>query len=97
MRIVTLNTNKKVMSIKNVGENYILETNDIVTELGELGQIQQLDGSFIDDTTPLPPQPPTEIEILKDQLKDSQQNTLLLNDTISSFVDYMFSSIPDLQ
>ena len=44
-----------------------------------------------------PPPEKTEIEKLKDQLMDSQQNTLLLNDTISGFVDYMFSSIPDLQ
>ena len=41
--------------------------------------------------------PKTETEKLKDQLMDSQQNTSLLNDTISGFVDYMFSSIPDLQ
>ena len=44
-----------------------------------------------------PPPEKTEIEKLKNQLMDSQQNTLLLNDTISGFVDYMFSSIPDLQ
>ena len=47
MRIVTLDITKKVTSIKDVGDSYILQSNDIVTELGEMGQIQQLDGSFI--------------------------------------------------
>lgn len=40
--------------------------------------------------------PKTEVEILQTQLKNSQQNSSLLNDTIVSFIEYMQESIPDL-
>lgn len=57
-----------------------------------------IDGVIVWGGIIVPPTPEkSEMEKLKDQLMDSQQNTSLLNDTISGFVDYMFSSIPDLQ
>ena len=70
MRIITLDINKKITSIKNVGENYIKEIDDIETNLGEMGQIQQLDGSFIDDTTPIVPPiiQPTNQEVMDMQI-----------------------------
>jgi len=70
MRVITLDTNKKVTSVKTVGNTYTLQPNDIKTELGEIGQIQQLDGSFINDTTPIISQQiqPTNQEILDNQL-----------------------------
>lgn len=82
MRVITLNSNKKIISVKNVGDAYILETNDIETDLGEIGQIQQEDGSFIDDTTPLPPQPPSEIEVLQAKF-----------DSLSDDMDEMYAQI----
>lgn len=70
MRVITLDINKKVISVKTVGDAYVLQPNDIVTDLGDIGMIQQLDGSFIDDTTPIVPQPvqPTNKEIADNQL-----------------------------
>jgi hypothetical protein len=65
MRVITLDANKKVISVKTVGDSYILQLNDIITDLGDIGMIQQLDGSFIIDTTPIPPQPPSDLELLK--------------------------------
>lgn len=66
MRVVTLDSNKKVVSIKDVGDSYILGVNDIATDLGEMGQIQQADGSFINDPTPPPPAPPDPIQGIQD-------------------------------
>ena len=69
MRVITFDTNKKVISVKNVGDAYVLQPNDIVTDLGEMGQIQQVDGSFV---TPAPPTPqpvqPTNKEVVDNQL-----------------------------
>lgn len=50
MRVITLDTNKKVIGTKTVGENYILQTNDLVSNIGEVGQVRQIDGSFITPT-----------------------------------------------
>jgi hypothetical protein len=47
MRVITLNVNKKVISLKNVGSNYVLGVNDIESDTGELDQILQSDGTFI--------------------------------------------------
>lgn len=55
MRIITLDINKKIIGVAEVGDAYILNVNDIATDLGEMGQIQQTDGSFIDDITPIVP------------------------------------------
>jgi len=65
MRVITLDSSKKVIGVKNVGDSYSLQPNDISTELGEMGQIQQADGSFINDTTPIisPVKEPTNQEI----------------------------------
>lgn len=72
MRIITLDSNKKIISVKNVGDSYILETNDIQSDLGEIGQIQQPDGSFIDDPTPI-----INIETIKD-------NTIVIKKTVET-------------
>jgi len=73
MRVITLDVNKKVISIKTVKDNYILEINDIETDLGEIGQIQQLDGSFIDDTTPIIP---PVIQPTNQEIKDNQMTIM---------------------
>jgi len=54
MKVITLDSNKKIISVKNVGDAYVLGIGDLVSDLGEMGQIQQVDGSFI---TPMPPAP----------------------------------------
>lgn len=69
MRFIILDLNKKVIATRQ-GPSMV--SNEIESELGEMGQIQQEDGSFVDDTTPLPPQPKSEIEILKEQLATQQ-------------------------
>jgi len=59
-RYITLDTNKKVDGVR-YGDTIV--DGEIESILGEIGQIQQPDGSFINDTTPLPPQPKSEVEI----------------------------------
>jgi hypothetical protein len=76
MRVITLDTNKKVISVKNLGDSYVLQLNDIATELGETGQIQQLDGSFITPVvTPAIPQPTVEERLTN--IEDAQGLILL--------------------
>jgi hypothetical protein len=69
MRIVTLDENKKIIGIKDVGELYTMQSNDVNTLLGLYGQIQQEDGSFIDDTTPVIP---PVIQPTNQEIKDFQ-------------------------
>lgn len=76
MRVVTLDTNKEVMSVKNVGDAYVLGVNDIVTELGEVGQIQQPDGTFI-TPEPVPVVPTPTIEERLTGIEDTQDLILL--------------------
>ena len=66
-RFITLNTNKKVNGIR-CGETIV--EGETESELGEMGQILQEDGSFIDDTTPIKPivPQPTNQEILDKQV-----------------------------
>ena len=77
-RFITLDTNKKVIGTRQ--GNVIVEGED-QSELGEIGQTQQLDGSFIDDITPITPEviQPTNQEI-SDRLtniEDTQDLMLL--------------------
>lgn len=61
MRVLTFNDSNVVISIKNVTEGYQLQKNEIESELGELGQIKQEDGTFI-DTEPPQAKPETTLE-----------------------------------
>lgn len=58
MRVITLDSNKAVTSFKTVNDDYLtyhtLQDNEIISDIGEIGQIQQLDGSFITPTPPVP-------------------------------------------
>jgi len=69
MRVITLDINKTVISVKNVGDNYALEVNDIVADTGELGQIMQPDGTFI-TPEPIPVIPPP-IQPTNQEIKDN--------------------------
>ncbi|MBU3102011.1 MULTISPECIES: hypothetical protein [Clostridium] len=65
-RYIFIDTNKKITGIR-WGDTIV--DGEIPSDLGETGQIQQTDGSFIDDTTPvIPPIPqPTNQEIMDNQ------------------------------
>ena len=61
-RFITLDINKKIIGTRN---GVLIVEGEIQSDLGEIGQIQQLNGSFIDDTTPIIPPviQPTNTEI----------------------------------
>ena len=67
MRFITLDENNKLTAIR---EGQTIIEGEIESEIGEIGQIQQADGSFIDDTTPiiLPVIQPTNQEIKDNQM-----------------------------
>ena len=57
MRFIRLDNQNKIVSIRH-GKSIV--DGEIKSDIGELGQIMQLDGTFINDTTPIvvePPQP----------------------------------------
>lgn len=83
MRVITLDINKAVISIKNVGDNYVLKENDIVSNIGEVGQIMQEDGTFIT------PQPVPQPKLLT--LEDLNQNQLTVMDAIASLYESLAS------
>ena len=47
-RVITLDGNK-IVGTKEVGENCVLSDNDMLSDIGEIGQLMQEDGTFIDD------------------------------------------------
>jgi hypothetical protein len=85
MRVITLDVNKKIISVKTVLDGYILQANDIETGLGEMGQIQQLDGSFINDTTLIIP------PVKEPTNKELQDNQLILMDVLATMYEDMLA------
>lgn len=81
MRIITIDSNKKVIDVKVVGNSYInnpgLQQGEIVSDIGEYGKIMQADGTFIDDIT-MQPQPyiPTNAEIAQ-MISDLQADLMI--------------------
>lgn len=67
MRYIRLDENNKVSATR---EGQSIVEGEIESETGEIGQIMQPDGSFIDDPTPIiPPIPqPTNAEIQDTQM-----------------------------
>lgn len=66
MRVITLDINKKVISVKDVGDDYTLQDGELHNEIGEFEQILQSDGTFITpEPIPVEPQPhePTNSDI----------------------------------
>lgn len=64
MRIITLNESKKIIGVKEVRDDYLLQENEIESSVGEIGQIMQQDGTFITpEPTPVDPQPTLEDKI----------------------------------
>lgn len=64
MRIITIDENNVVIEVKNVTDNYQLSKGEFNSEIGEIGQIFQPDGSFITpDPEPIEPQTTLEDKI----------------------------------
>jgi len=55
-RYIKLDSNNKVIAVR-YGPSIV--EGEIQSDTGEIGQIMQPDGTFIDDPTPLPPPQPT--------------------------------------
>ena len=85
MRVITLDISGKVVGVKDVGNGCKLGIGDIVTELGDMGQIQQVDGSFVNDPTPIIPQltQPTNQEL--------SDNQLILMDVLATMYEDMLA------
>lgn len=60
MRIIKIR-NGIVVEVKQVSEGYILGDSEVKSEIGELGQILQQDGNFI-DPEPIQTTPETTLE-----------------------------------
>ena len=75
-RFITLDANKKLISIRN-GKSIV--EGEIQSDIGELGQIMQPDGTFIDaPVEPIEPQPyiPTNAEIAQ-MINDLQADLII--------------------
>lgn len=74
-RFIKLDVNNKIVSIR-FGTSII--DGETQSDMGELGQIMQADGTFIDDPTPIIPQPnePTSAEIAQ-MISDLQADLII--------------------
>lgn len=80
MRIVTLDENNKVVGVKNVRDDYSVGENELISDVGECGQILQPDGTFIDDPTPPPEAKPS----LEEQVAQLKEDNLILMDALAT-------------
>lgn len=77
MRVIKI-VDKKVSEVKQVLGGYILASNEMESEIGELGQIMQQDGTFIDaPMEQITPQPTLE-EMAEETLLETKYQTALL-------------------
>lgn len=84
MRVITLNSDQKIIGVKNVLDNYTLQDNEMISDFGELGQIRQADGTFADDTTPQPIQckvATNSLDIIKAYSATQPQNVTIIDKT----------------
>lgn len=75
MRVIVLNNDKVVIEVKDVKKNHVLLNNEIHSEIGEMGQIMQEDGTFI---TPEPELIPVQVTIEELILAENIFQTALL-------------------
>lgn len=85
MRVITLDTKNIVVGAKNVGDKYILQPNDIMTNLGDVGQIKQEDGSYIEDTTPIV------VPRIQPTIQEISDNQLILMDVLATMYEDMLA------
>lgn len=67
MRVISLDINQVIVGVKNVNNNYVLQENEIETNLGELGQTRNNDGTFINTSDTLD-------EVKEQKLNELQQS-----------------------
>ncbi len=83
MRYIVLDENNKVIGVRNGIE--IVE-GEIESIVGEVGQILQPDGTFIDDPTPPPEPKSTKLEKLEQKINAQQEQidqlTIALGDAL---------------
>lgn len=81
MRFIILNENNKVVSIR-MGSSPV--GNEIESEKGDIGQVKQPDGTFIDDPTPQPEpeSEPSELDTIKERLEQAEANNTQLREQI---------------
>lgn len=60
MRVITLDSNNTVISVKTVGDAYAMQSGDLVSDSGDIGQVQQQDGTFTTPEAIVPPEVPTQ-------------------------------------
>lgn len=88
MRVITLDRNKKIVGIKNVEDNCILGLDDMVSEKGEMGQVLQVDGKFINDNTP-----PTIVPIIVPTNTEIMNNQITMMDLIVSVLEHQMGVV----
>jgi hypothetical protein len=47
MRVITLDSNSVITATKTVGDTYTLQTSEIESSIGNIGDIRQTDGTFV--------------------------------------------------
>ena len=76
MRVIKVIDNV-VTETKQVLEGYVPQINEIQSDIGEIGQILQADGTFV---TPEPPEPPAPVPTIEERLSNIEdtQDLILL-------------------
>jgi hypothetical protein len=77
MRVITT-TDSTVTGVKWVNDGYILQDGEFETELGEIGQVKQDDGSFVDGEKVETEPEPTTAEIVMANYIETQYQTILI-------------------
>lgn len=88
MRVITLDKNKVVISVKDVLNSYELQTDDIVSDLGEINQIMQSDGTFI-TPEPVAIEPS---ETVEQKLVRLESMNTMLNEDFAGLVDTLIET-----
>ena len=83
-RYITLDENNKVVSIR---QGISIVDGEIQSNIGEIGQIMQEDGIFIDDPTP----PPTPQPTIEEQIAELKQDNLILMDVLATMYEDMLA------
>lgn len=83
-RYIILDSNNKVIAIRT-GPSIV--EGEIQSYIGEIGQIMQADGTFIDDPTP----PPTPQPTLEEQIAALKEDNLILMDVLATMYEDMLA------
>lgn len=91
MRVITLDEGNMVTSVKDVNVGYDqnpgLKIGEIISDVGERGQIMQPDGTFITpDPIPIIPQP-----TIEERFAEVNANQLILMDVLATMYEDMLA------